>query len=151
MRTSLMRFDPFRHRFSGLLEEMERLMGDRPALSDEESMTSAWTPTVDVLETDGAITLRAELPGMTADDVEILVENGQLVVKGEKVLEKTDEKQGQWRRVESRYGSFYRSFPLPPTVDLEDVDAHFENGVLQVTLPKAEEAKTRHIRVKQTM
>ena len=86
--------------------------------------------------------------GLNEEDVEITIEDNRLSVKGEKKFEKIDESEGEYRRVESRYGSFNRSFALPKTVDREKVEARFEKGVLSVTLPKAEEAKPQRIEVK---
>ena len=109
-----------------------------------ESMAS-WTPAMDVLEKGDSILLRAELPGLTQVDVEITVENNTLTLKGEKKFEDTEDNDN-YRRVESQYGSFYRSFSLPATVDQDAIDANFAKGVLEITLPKAERAKPQEDR-----
>jgi len=111
-----------------------------------ETMAS-WAPTMDVIEKDDSILLRAELPGMREEDVEITVENRHLTIQGEKKFEH-EESEGNYRRLESRYGSFYRSFSLPNSVDQERIDAHFSKGVLEIELPKVEQAKPKKISVK---
>lgn len=111
-----------------------------------ETMGS-WAPAMDVLEREDEVVLRAELPGLGEEDVEITIENNTLSLRGEKRFEEADDK-GAYRRVERRYGSFYRSFSLPSTVDQDAVDANFRNGVLEIRLPKVEQAKPRKITVK---
>ena len=106
-----------------------------------------WAPTMDVIEKDESILLRAELPGMQEEDVEITVENRHLTIQGEKKFAH-EESEGNYRRLESRYGSFYRTFSLPSSVDQERIDAHFSKGVLEIELPKAEQAKPKKISVK---
>ncbi|MFQ5745225.1 MAG: Hsp20/alpha crystallin family protein [Acidobacteriota bacterium] len=145
----LVRWDPFRDlRF--LHRRMDRLFNEAlsgyPDSAEGEPITASWVPAVDIYEGDAAITLRAELPGLSEDDVEVTLEDGRLTVKGEKKLEQ-EEKEGEYRRIESRYGAFYRSFPLPNTVDKEQIKARFDNGVLEVSLPKAEAAKPKRIAV----
>jgi len=95
------------------------------------------------------IVLEAELPGMTAKDVNISIENNVLTLHGERQFEKKDESDN-FHRVERSYGSFTRSFTLPPTVSSENANAAFENGVLRLTLAKREEAKPRRIEIKAT-
>jgi HSP20 family protein len=147
---SLVRIDPFRdirtiqNRFDRLLGEA---MAQRSGDDEDEPLRASWLPSVDVHENDTAITLRAELPGLSQDDVELTLDKGRLTIQGEKRLEKEDT-DGDYRRIESSYGSFYRSFPLPETVDADNIEARFEKGVLYVTLPKAEEAKPKRIALK---
>ncbi len=112
-------------------------------------LTSAWMPPVDVRETEDAILVDVELPGMTVEEVDVRVENGVLTVSGEKKSEIEEGKEGtNYHLVERRYGRFERSFTLPRTVDAEKVDAQFNNGVLSITLPKAETAKPRRIQIR---
>lgn len=113
----------------------------------DEGVTSSWVPVVDVVESDTGVRLRAELPGLANDDVDITVENNQLVLQGEKKFGHEAE-EGHYRRVESRYGSFFRRFSLPATVDQENIDAEFKSGVLEIFLPKLEEAKPKKISVR---
>jgi HSP20 family protein len=111
-------------------------------------MTSgAWVPPVDIYHTgDHEVVLKAELPDMTREDIDITVDNGTLTIKGEKKLS-TEVKEEQFHRIERRYGTFSRSFSLPPTVDAGKVAAEYKNGVLTVRLPLREEAKPRQIKV----
>jgi HSP20 family protein len=104
----------------------------------------AWLPAVDIAETGNDFTVRMELPGVGKDDVTITLEDAILTVKGEKKQEKGSKESG-YRRVERSYGSFHRSFSLPSAVRTEGVDASFSEGVLTITLPKAEEAKPKQI------
>jgi HSP20 family protein len=99
---------------------------------------TAWSPAVDILETDSDLILRADLPGIDPKDVEVQFENGTLTLRGERKFES---------RVERVYGSFVRSFALPRTLDAEKVEAHYRNGVLEVKLPKRPEAKPKQIKV----
>ena len=145
---TLVRWEPFRE-LRTFQRRMDRLFNDpiaRHAGEGDEPLETSWVPAVDVHESDKAITLRAELPGLTKDDVDLTVDNGRLTVRGEKKLEK-EETEGDYRRIESRYGAFYRSFPLPDAIDAEKIEANLDNGVLNVTLPKAEEAKPKRIEV----
>lgn len=145
----LVRFDPFRD-LRALHRRLDRVFDEdvaqRASESTDEPLQARWVPAVDVHESDKEITLRAELPGLTDDDVELTVDQGRLTVEGEKKFEK-EESDGAYRRVESRYGAFYRSFPLPDSIDQDNIAAHFDNGVLSVTLPKTEAAKPKKIAV----
>ncbi len=118
----------------------------RGGQSDEGSLIG-WSPVVDILEEENQYIVRAELPGVDKNDVKITVENSQLTIRGEKKQE--EEKEGRnYHRVERSYGSFYRSFSLPTTVLSSKIEAAFADGVLTVTIPKAEEAKPKAIEVK---
>ena len=145
----LVRFDPFRD-LRALHRRMDRVFNEtivqRTDESADEPLQASWVPVVDVHESDKEITLRAELPGLTDEDVELTVDQGRLTVQGEKTLEKEDTN-GKYRRVESHYGAFYRSFPLPDSIDQDNIAARFDNGVLSVTLPKTEAAKPKKIAV----
>jgi len=112
--------------------------------------TSAWLPSVDVFEDKESLKIVAELPGLKPEDVKITLENSTLTLRGEK-KQVAEEKTERVHRYERSYGSFERSFSLPNTVDVEKVEAGFENGVLTITLPKAEKAKPREIAVKPTV
>lgn len=117
-------------------------------LRDEDATARGnWVPPVDIFETEGHdLVLKAELPDMTREDIEVTVENNTLTLKGAKKLS-TDIKEDQYRRIERSYGSFSRSFTLPTTVDAAKVSAEYRNGVLTVKLPFREEAKPRTINV----
>ena len=107
----------------------------------------AWVPAVDIYQAgDKELVLKAELPEMSRDDIDITVENHTLTIKGEKRLA-ADVTQEQFHHIERRYGTFSRSFSLPQTVDTGKVAAEYRNGVLTVRLPLREEAKPRQIKV----
>jgi HSP20 family protein len=108
--------------------------------------TSAWLPSVDVFEDKESLKIVAELPGLKPEDVKITLENSTLTLRGEK-KQVAEEKTERVHRYERSYGSFERSFSLPNTMDTDKVAASFENGVLTITLPKAEKAKPREIAV----
>ena len=115
---------------------------------DEGVLTSgSWVPPVDIYENgDRELVLKAELPDMTREDIDITVDNGTLTIKGEKKFSR-DVKEEQVHRIERRYGTFSRSFSLPQTVDAARVGAEYRNGVLTVRLPLREEARPRQIKV----
>jgi HSP20 family protein len=107
-----------------------------------------WLPPVDIVETEESFVATADLPGLTKEDIDISLENNLLTVSGERRYEKsTDGDEGKFRRVERAYGSFRRSFNLPTGVDVQKVQAQFEHGVLILTMPKAEVAKSRKIAI----
>jgi HSP20 family protein len=111
---------------------------------------STWMPPVDIFQTgEHELVLKAELPDMSRDDIDITVENFVLTIKGEKKFGAGMEgvKEEQFHHVERRYGTFSRSFSLPQTVDASRVSAEYKNGVLTVRLPLREEAKPRQIKV----
>src|SRR5262249_11353356 len=105
-----------------------------------------WSPSVDIYETENELVLKADLPEVKADDIEVRVENQTLTLKGERKFEKDDSVRG-YHRIERNYGAFVRSFTVPATVDPEKVKAEFKNGVLSVTLPKKEAAKPRQVKI----
>ena len=145
---TLVRWNPIRE-FAQLEERLDRAFSDAYARgSDEGLMTSgSWVPPVDIYQNgDHELVLKAEVPDMTRDDIDITVDNGTLTIKGEKKLA-TDVKEEQFHRIERRYGTFSRSFSLPQTVDTGKVAAEYRNGVLTVRLPLREEAKPRQIKV----
>lgn len=139
--------DPFRE-FSQLQDRLNRAFADAYGRSDEGLLSSgSWLPPVDIYQTgEHQLVLKAELPDMTREDIDVTVDKGTLTIKGEKKLA-ADVKEEQFHRVERRYGTFSRSFSLPPTVDATRVAADYRNGVLTVTLPMREESKPRQIKV----
>jgi HSP20 family protein len=110
------------------------------------SEIAAWTPTVDLAETEDQIRIRAELPGMSADDVDVSVSEDRVVISGEKKSQ-TETTRNGWTHRESRSGRFSRSIPLPEPIDTERVTARFERGVLLVELAKSEAGTSRRIPV----
>ncbi len=142
---AITRWDPFRdalslqNRLNSLFQEYNRGEGD--ALS-----TAAFVPPVDVYEDEHKIVLKLEVPGMKESDLDIQLENNVLTVKGERKIEK-EEKEENFHRIERRYGSFYRSFTIPSTVNPDSVKASYEAGVLKEELEKRAEAKPKQIKV----
>src|SRR5216684_1723137 len=145
--TLITRYDPFRE-FVTLQDRMNRLFRDpRGPEGQDESLTStAFAPPVDVYEDEHNITLKIEVPGIDEKDIDVRIENNTLTVHGERKVEK-EEKEENYRRVERQYGSFTRSFTLPNSVDPGQVNAHYDNGVLKISLAKKAEAKPKQIKV----
>ena len=114
--------------------------------TDAQESTRTWAPAVDIFETTESYVVKAELPGISKEDVQITVENNVLTLKGERRFEK-DETKENYHRIERTYGAFARSFTLPTRVDHEGVQAKFDNGVLTITVPKAAEAKPKRIEI----
>jgi len=144
----LMRYDPFRDMLA-IQERMNRLVDDlfhRTEVEPDNAMVE-WKPLADVFEDDNHVVISLDIPGMKKEDITITVENNTLIVRGERKLEK-EEKKKNYHRLERLYGTFSRSFNLPGTVDTSDIRASYQNGSLELQLPKREEAKPRAISVK---
>ena len=141
--TKFDRWDPF-DEMTTLRNRMDRLWSR--LTSEEEPVMANWTPTSDVIEKKDEILIKAELPGIDEKDIDVQIENGVLTIQGERKAEKESEEKG-FRRVERSYGSFFRSFTLPPNVEMNKIAATFNNGVLEVHMPKSESAKPRSIKV----
>jgi HSP20 family protein len=147
MSTMMNRWDPVRD-VSGLQDEVERMFrqafgnrGEAPAAA------GAWSPALDVEETEDGFVLHVELPGVTADDVDVALEADVLTISGERAF--YDEKQADgFRRIERRFGRFHRAIRLPDRVAVDGVEAAYRDGLLTITVPKAEEAKPRRIPVR---
>jgi HSP20 family protein len=139
--------DPFRE-FAHLQNRINRVFSDAYGREDEGLLTSgSWVPPVDIYQNgDHEIVLKAELPDMIREDIDITVDNGTLTIKGEKKPSQ-EITQDQFHRIERHYGVFSRSFSLPQTVDATKVGAEYKNGVLTVRLPLRDEAKPRQIKV----
>mgnify|MGYP000878538485 FL=1 len=147
---ALTQWDPFREleRFSNqLATAMNRPAPARGDQRDEWLLSADWAPSVDILEDDKAYTIKADLPEVKKEDVKVTVENGVLVITGERHAEK-EEKGRRYRRIERSHGSFVRSFTVPEDADAGKVVAAFKDGLLIVTLPKSEQAKPRTVDVK---
>jgi HSP20 family protein len=138
--------DPFRE-FSQL-HRINRMFTDAYGRTDEGLTTSgSWVPPVDIFQTgDHEVVLKAELPDLKREDIDITIDNGTLTLKGEKKFSQ-EVKDEQVHQIERRYGSFSRSFSLPLTVDATKVAAEYKDGVLTVRLPLREEAKPRQVKV----
>lgn len=141
-------WDPFREMRS-LQDRMSRLFEStlgRPSHT-EDLLTDGWFPAVDIHEDGNNIYLKAEIPGVRKEDLNISLDNNILTIKGEKKQE-SEGKEENYHRMERYYGSFSRSFTLPATVDSVKVAANCKDGILTLTLPKKEEAKPKKIDVK---
>ena len=141
--TRFERWDPFEE-MTTLRNRMDRLWSRMSA--EDTSAIADWSPVSDVIESKDEIVIKTELPGIDEKNVDVQIESGVLTIKGERNAEKETEEKG-YRRVERSYGSFLRTFALPPSVEPERVSASFTNGLLEVHLPKKEDAKPRSIKV----
>lgn len=148
---ALVRWEPARE-LASLQQEMNRLFSAffepgavAPAPADGSSVRR-WIPAMDLVETDDAFVLRADLPGLEQDDIKLEVEDDVLTVSGERKAEHEDKREGYYR-VERSFGSFRRSLTLPEGVDAESVTASFDKGVLEVRIPKPEERKPRKVAI----
>ncbi len=142
---AITRWDPFRevvamqNRFNSLFRGLDE--GESPLT------TAAFLPAADIYEDEKKIMLKLEVPGIEEKDLDVSVENNTLTVKGERKFEK-EEKEENFHRIERRYGSFYRAFTLPSTVDTENIAAGYNAGVLKLELKKKPEAQPKQIKVK---
>jgi len=129
--------------------EINRMFDDffRSDRDDSSLLAATWRPAVDITEEDDAFIAKVELPGVNKDDVKITMQDNVLTVRGEKKEEKKG-KEGNAHRVERYYGSFQRSFSLPTTVKSDKIEAEYKDGILTISMPKAEEAKPKQIEVK---
>ena len=142
---AITRWDPFRE-VVALQNRMNSLFGNLNNETESPLTTASFTPAVDVYEDEKKVVLKLEVPGIEEKDLDVRVENHTLTVKGERKFEK-EEKEENFHRIERRYGSFYRAFTLPSTVDTESVDAKYEAGVLKLELKKKPEAQPKQIKV----
>ena len=143
---ALVRWSPIRSGFTPQ-QELSRIVDDFFGRRFDVDGPTAWQPVVDIEETPEAYLVRAELPGMRLEDIKITVADNALSIRGEKRRE--EEKKGTtYHRVERVYGSFERSFSLSHAVAADKIEATYRDGVLDVSIPKAEEAKAREIQIK---
>jgi HSP20 family protein len=115
-------------------------------LFNEPQNNRPWTPAVDIYETENELVLKADLPDVDQKDIDVRVENQTLTIAGQRKFEKQETGKG-FHRIERSYGNFVRSFAVPNSFNTEEIGAHYQNGVLTVTLPKKEAAKPRQIKV----
>lgn len=133
MLTDLIRWDPFRD-LASVRADLDRLIARVPA-GPESTLPRRWSPASDVIETADAIVITAELPGVKDEDVHITFQDGMLRIAGERKLQE-EVKEDRFYRFERSYGSFERTFPLPPGVKEDDITAGIAYGVLKITIPK---------------
>jgi HSP20 family protein len=146
MRATLTQFQPFRG-VSTLQEQINRLFNESFDRSSEEGNLTTWAPAVDILETEQNLVVKADLPDIKPEELDIRVENNILTIRGERKFEKKVN-ENSYLRVERSYGSFSRSFSLANTVNTEAIQADYKNGVLTLSIPKREEAKPKQIKVR---
>lgn len=136
--------------FPMLSDDFAGMMGLRPWRwlneLDEESAVLGWRPQIDIKEEPERYLVRADIPGVDPKDIEITLEGGMLTIRGSRVEEEKDEREG-YRRVERFSGEFFRRFSLPDVADVAKVSAHADKGVLEITIPKAAASKARRIKV----
>jgi HSP20 family protein len=144
---AVVKWDPFRDLVS-IQDRMNRLFEQTLSRSrGEEGVTATtWTPAVDIYETADTILMKAELPGVAREDIQIQIDGNTLTLKGERRFAR-DVQEESYLRIERAYGSFHRSFALPATVQQENVRAVLKDGVLELVLPKAEDSKPKRISV----
>ena len=141
---AITRWDPFRE-VAILQNRVNSLFRDMNGENDPLAAAS-FVPAVDIYEDAQKVVLKLEVPGIEEKDLDVRVENHTLTVKGERKFEK-EEKEENFHRIERRYGSFYRAFTLPSTVDVDHVHADYKAGVLRLELAKKPEAQPKQIKV----
>lgn len=144
---AIIRWDPFRDMMT-LREKMNRMFEDVFAgrSEDKELSASTWAPAVDIFETESELMMTVEVPGIDEKDIEIKIEDNTLTLKGERKFEKETKKEN-YHRIERSYGSFYRAFTLPNSIDPDKIQAEHENGVLKITMAKRQELKPRKVKI----
>lgn len=147
---AIVRYDPWSV-LNQVQQEMNRVFesrfGEGPAADNSSVVTSSWTPAVDIHEEDKRFVLYADVPGIDPKDIEITMDKGVLTIKGERVVDKREDRSG-YQRVERAYGTFYRRFSLPDSADEERIQATAgKNGVLEISIPKHERVQPRKIAV----
>jgi HSP20 family protein len=149
--TTMMRWDPFQDLRSAQDEmaQMSPMLAHALGLhtQQENARATAWAPALDISERKDAYLVTVELPGLKPEDLDITMEDGLLTIQGERQFTAESSEQ-QFHRVERRYGAFRRSITLPAHVMAEGIEASFEDGVLQILVPKAEEAKPKRVQVR---
>jgi len=142
---ALVKWEPLRE-IEEMFDRYSKAMGWPRANIGQELVSGDWLPKVDIAETDQAFEIKVELPEVNREDIKIGVENGVLSIRGERKQEK-EEKGKKFHRIERAYGRFVRSFVLPDNVDPTKVTASMKDGVLEVRLVKAEQAKPKQIEI----
>ena len=150
---TLSRWQPFRE-LSSMRKQMDRLFEDMLSVGNDDwmglhSMGGMWTPAVEIEEQDGELLLKAEIPGLNAEDLEVEVSEDRVIISGEhKEEKKTEDKDKNYYHSEFHYGKFERVIPLPMAIKTDDIKSDFQKGVLTLTLPKLENAPKKSVKVK---
>jgi HSP20 family protein len=142
---ALVRWDPMRE-LDSLQGELNRAFDGFFGARGNDVRVRRWIPAMDLVESDDHLVLRADLPGMTEDDIEIEIKDNILTVSGERKAEEEKRDEGYYR-VERAFGSFSRSLTLPEGVKADDVSASFDKGVLEISIPKPEERKPQRVQI----
>ena len=157
--TTMMRWDPFQDlrdaqeemaqvsQMSQMSQMLARALGLHAQQGSSRATAAAWAPALDISERKDAYLVTVELPGVEADDLQVTLEDGLLTIQGERHFAH-DSSEQQFHRIERRYGAFRRSITLPAQVQAEQIEASCDNGVLQVVVPKMEEAKPKRVQVR---
>lgn len=140
---AILKWDPFKD-LQAIQEKIDRIFEE--SLRGRDIPSGLWTPAVDIYETDDAIILEAELPGMNEKDIDVRVEDNVLTIKGERKIEQ-ERKEENYYRMERYYGTFQRSFTLPSNLETDKIKAEYKKGILKVVMPKKEQAKPKQIKV----
>ena len=141
---TLVRWDPFRE-LMNVQGRLNQILADSANIGRDDAY-GTWVPPVDIFERGDELVIRAEIPGINREELDIQVEDGTLVLSGERRREEQVEEENAYR-LERSYGKFSRSFRLPTTVDTSKITAQYKDGVLEVVLPKLEEAKPRTVKI----
>ena len=142
---NIARFEPWNY-LDLLHRDLDRLVGDRRRSGDDQSAVADWSPAVDIIEEKDRFVLRADVPGVRPEDIDVSMDNGVLSIAGERHPVATDEETGV-QRIERATGRFLRRFTLPETTDADGISAKNANGILEVVIPKAPEVQARRITV----
>jgi len=140
---AILKWDPFKD-LQAIQDKIDRIFEE--SLRGRDIVSGGWAPAVDIYETDDAIVLEAELPGMNEKDIEVKVEDNVLSIKGERKFEQ-ERKEENYYRMERYYGTFQRSFTLPSNIDTDKIKAEYKKGILKIEMPKKEQAKPKQIKV----
>ena len=144
--TSLIRFSPTTE-VRSLQREIDRMFDSFLPKANGDSEQAVWTPRVDLAESENAYLVHLDVPGMKKEDLEVNFQDGSVTVSGTRNEQAIGE-DANFVRVERRFGRFYRSFDLPKTVDSSKIEAKYEDGVLSIRIPKAEESKPKTVTIK---
>ena len=145
---SIARWSPFRD-VSTLQEQVNKVFESNFSRNRDHAALTAWAPSVDVYETENELVIMADLPEVSEKDIDLRVENNMLTIRGERKFEQKV-KEENYLRMERSYGSFSRSFSLSNTVDTQAIKAEYTDGVLNITLPKRAESKSKQVKINVT-
>lgn len=138
------RWDPFRE-LSTLQDRINRVFNEQLSRGEAEGTEKTWSPVVDILESESDLIVRAELPGVRREDMDVEVTSESLTIRGERKFD--DQSKDNYLRVERAYGPFQRSFSIGVPVQPDKIKAAFRDGVLEITVPKAEEVKPKRVEI----